>query len=199
MKVASSIKFKESVQSRGGATRISVIRLVRSIFHNICLVTAVAKASARRLTVFQLERFPRICILKTSISALSGLIKHDVVITLSAIIGSILHLTCKHTIVISSECSWSWLTLTSFINCVTSRGGLISIYGHMLLIFSHPHGSCASSDFFITFYGFAKNARLHLRRNFQTLLWISRISIINAKISRTTKVAHVKILPIENQ
>ena len=89
MKVASSIGFKESVQSRAGATRISVIRPVRPISHKNCLVTAVVGASARSITAFQPERSPRSYIRETNISAHSGLIKHDIVIMLSAIIGSI--------------------------------------------------------------------------------------------------------------
>ena len=161
IKVASSIKFNESVQSCAGATRISVIRLVQLIWHKKCLVTAVAGASARSLTAYQPERSPRICIRGTNISTCSGLIKHDIVIMLSAIIGSILQLVCKHTIVMPSECRLCWLTLTSFMICNTSRGCLISMCRSVLSTFIHPQTAWASLNFLITFDGVANNAKLH--------------------------------------
>ena len=199
MKAASSIGFNKSVQSRAGATRISVIRPVRPISHKKCLVTAVAGASARSLTAFQPERSLQICIRGTNISALSGLIKHDIVIMLSAIIWSILHLGCMHTIVMPSECTWRWLILTSFMICDTSKGGLIIMCRSLLSTLPHPQTSWASPDSLITLEGVANDARLYFSKSFRTLFTISRISLISAIISGTTKAAYVRTLPIDAQ
>ena len=191
IKIAFSIGFNERVQFRAGATRISVIRPVRPISHKKCFVTSVVRAPARSLPAFQPERSPRICIRGTNISALSGFIKHDIVIMLSAIIGRILHLGCKHTIVMPSDCSWRWLTFTSVIISDTSRSGLISMCGSLLSTLPHPQPSWSSPDSLITFDGVANDDRWYLSKRFRTLFTISRINVTSAKISGTTKAVQV--------
>ena len=139
------------------------------------------------------------CICGTNISALSGLIKHDILIMLSIIIGSILQLECKHTIVMPSGCTWRRLILTSFMICNISRGSLINMCLSLLSTFPHPQTFRASNESLITFDGVANDARLHLSKSFQTLVTVNLINVIIAKISETTKAANVRTLPIYAQ
>ena len=171
---------------------------VRPIFHKTCLVTAVAGVSARILTAFKPERSPRICIRLSYISAVSGSIKHDIVIILCAIIGSTLHFRYMHTIVMPSKCTLRWLKLTSFIIWTTSQRGLIIICGSLLSIRPHPHTFWASPDSLITLNGVASNTKLNLSKSFRTHFTLNQISVISAQISGTIKAAHVRTFPINS-
>ena len=53
--------------------------------------------------------------------------------------------------------------------------------------------------FFITYDGVANDAKLHLRRSFQTHFMMSQINVINANISETTTSSYVKTLLIDDQ
>ena len=71
--------------------------------------------------------------------------------------------------------------------------------GSLLSTLSHQQTSKAFHESLTTFDGVANCVSLHLNKSFRSLFTISQISVISAKISRTTMAAQVRTFPIDVQ